>query len=288
MLSPTIKGLMILFGITFLWGTSFPVIKIVMYDTSPFLYTGFRALVSTTIIIPLLLISVSRNGLDKESVRSGIMVGLIYSFGIFLQGWGTAYTSASNSAFLTSTSVIIVLVLESIILRKLDIQILTTGILSVVGVYLLTDNYSKFSIGDLLVLISAFFWALQIIMISYLCFNNYTQFVCTMLLVPTIFLIFPILNGELIVISINKILWIAYLGVVVGLFASFGQVIGQRVVSASVSAVIYQMEPIFAYLLSYGFLGEILTMKKGIGALLILLASVYASYYRVKKDTREW
>lgn len=285
MRTSALRGIIILFTITFLWGTSFPVIKLIMDGLSPYVYTGLRALASSFAIIPMLLMSFRKRGVDRRSIIGGIMAGAMYSLGIFFQGWGTKYTSASNSAFLTSTSVVMVLMLESLMRRRVAKEVALAGAGAIAGVYILTSPGGDFSIGDFLVLISAIFWALQIMFISYFKFENYVQFVGTMLLVPAAFVALDVNDLSCADVSLEMLLWLAYLGIVVGVITSLGQVIGQRAVSASVSAIIYQLEPLFAYLLSYVFLGESFTVKKGIGALVILASSIYASYYRVKKDT---
>jgi len=286
-MSDAIKGILILFAITFLWGTSFPVIKIVVNDQSPFIYTGFRALFSSTVLVPILIFDFAKNGLDKNSIKAGILTGIMYSLGIFFQGWGTQYTSASNSAFLTSTSVIIVLVIETLLKKKFSKEVAMAGLGAVIGVYLLTDTSGDLTIGDLLVLVSALFWSLQILFISYLKFDNYNQFVSVMLLFPLVFLLSLLRKDYSASLALGSVIWLAYLGIVVGVLSSYGQVVGQRKVSASISVIIYQMEPLFAYALSYLFLGESYSLKKGLGAIIIFISCFYASYYKVKKESQE-
>jgi drug/metabolite transporter (DMT)-like permease len=286
-MSDAIKGILILFAITFLWGTSFPVIKIVVNDQSPFIYTGFRALFSSTVLVPILIFDFAKNGLDKNSIKAGILTGIMYSLGIFFQGWGTQYTSASNSAFLTSTSVIIVLVIETFLKKKFSKEVAMAGLGAVIGVYLLTDTSGDLTIGDLLVLVSALFWSLQILFISYLKFDNYNQFVSVMLLFPLVFLLSLLRKDYSASLALSSVVWLAYLGIVVGVLSSYGQVVGQRKVSASISVIIYQMEPLFAYALSYLFLGESYSLKKGLGAIIIFISCFYASYYKVKKESQE-
>jgi len=280
-----LKGVLLLFAITLLWGTSFPVIKVVMSGVSPYAYTGLRALVSTLALAPLLIVDVKNRGFDRQGLRFGLLSGVMYSFGIFFQGWGTAYTTASNSAFLTSTSVVMVIAIEALISRGLDWGVLAAGIGSVAGVYLISGGHSSISVGDALVLISAAFWACQILIVSYTRFSSYVQFAWATLATPSAFLM-PALKEGIPRVSLEEILWITYLGAVVGSLSTLGQVVGQRRVSASVSAVIYQMEPLFAYLLSYAFLGESFDAKRGMGAALILSSSLYASYLRVARGGR--
>jgi drug/metabolite transporter (DMT)-like permease len=285
-MNDAIKGILILFAITFLWGTSFPVIKIVVNDQSPFIYTGFRALFSSTVLVPILIFDFAKNGLDKNSIKAGILTGIMYSLGIFFQGWGTQYTSASSSAFLTSTSVIIVLVIETLLKKKFSKEVALAGLGAVIGVYLLTDTSGDLTIGDLLVLVSALFWSLQILFISYLKFDNYNQFVSVMLLFPLVFLLSLLRKDYSASLALSSVIWLAYLGIVVGVLSSYGQVVGQRKVSASISVIIYQMEPLFAYALSYLFLGESYSLKKGLGAIIIFMSCLHASYHKVKKESQ--
>lgn len=275
-------GVVLLLLATFLWGTSFPVIKILMYDVPPWTYTGVRSVFSLAVLLVLFLAELALGKpLDLDAWRGGILTGVAYAMGIMLQGWGTAFTTASNSAFLTSMSVIMVLAMEFALKKKLDARVLAAGLASVAGVYLMAGGGALvIGLGDALVLASALFWAVQIMLISYLKYSSYVQFV-TAMFIPSLGFLLPSL-GSAPTLDARELLWLAYLGAVVGAFSSFLQVAGQRRVSASLAAIIYQLEPVFASVLSYLFLSEVFTSRKTFGAAVILAATTYASLLRVK------
>jgi len=69
-------------------------------------------------------------------------------------------------------------------------------------------------------------------------------------------------------------LGLIYLGVCATAATMILQAAGQRVVSAPQTAVIFCMEPVFAAICSFIFLGERLAIRGYLGAGLILLAAI--------------
>ncbi|MEM2275815.1 MAG: EamA family transporter, partial [Thermoproteota archaeon] len=96
-------GPMLLILVSILWGTSFPLIKMVVSKISAGEYVALRFSLSIMLIMPYVFYSILKNKARlREAVRPGVVLGILYSGGIFLQGLGTGYTSASNSGFITS------------------------------------------------------------------------------------------------------------------------------------------------------------------------------------------
>ncbi len=70
---------------------------------------------------------------------------------------------------------------------------------------------------------------------------------------------------------------LVYLAVVCTVVVNALQLYGQRFTSNVEAAIIYLLEPVFAAILSYIFLGEVLTVNQVMGAALILLSMGAAS-----------
>ncbi|HIC99186.1 MAG TPA: DMT family transporter, partial [Pyrodictiaceae archaeon] len=144
------------------WGSSFPAIKIIVgsLELDPAAYTALRNLLTLAVVAPFVL------GKRLRFHVLLLLAGLSYALGTYLQGLGTAYTTASNSAFITSLHMVFVYAYETLKTRKLSPRTLATIVLAAVGVYLLVGGIERIRIGDIIVLISSVFWASQVILVS--------------------------------------------------------------------------------------------------------------------------
>ena len=86
------QGILALILTSLLWGTSFPMIKLIVSEISSFTYTWFRSLLAILILSPYVVFMFFKKNLDRKTVRGGLFAGLAYALGLWLQGWGTSYT----------------------------------------------------------------------------------------------------------------------------------------------------------------------------------------------------
>src|SRR2546429_1523579 len=94
---------LVLVGVTFVWGTSFIVIKNVLRDAPPLAFLSLRFFLAALLI----LLALPRRPPTPSFLRDGIVVGLLLGFGMSLQVIGQVDTTASNAAFLTGLSVVL-------------------------------------------------------------------------------------------------------------------------------------------------------------------------------------
>ena len=147
--TPTIlKADIYLLLITIIWGGSFVAVKAALDFSSPFLFLTMRFFLATAILFVLFGRKITQ--IDKATLKAGLFVGLLVGIGYGAQTLGLDYTSASKSAFITGTFVILVpifsIFFEKIIPRKL----LWVGVaFAITGLYLLTSpEGGEFNIGD--------------------------------------------------------------------------------------------------------------------------------------------
>ncbi|MEM0453042.1 MAG: DMT family transporter [Sulfolobales archaeon] len=270
-----LKGLVALLLTSLLWGTSFPAIKDVTSFVNEYTYTWVRSLIAIAGLVPYLIYR--RDRVSKSLIKGGIMAGLAYALGLWLQGWGTRYTSASNSAFITGLSVVFVHVYTGAVKGEYSYRLGITLILSLLGLYMLTNPSSGFNIGDFLVLLGSFMWAAQIILVGKysggdpLIFTLFEMVPALMFVVPDI--LFNGYGG----MDLRSFLIISYLAIVCSNMAFALQVYGQRYIVPAVAAVIFLVEPVSASFFSYIFLGEVMLLHQLIGAGMILVAMFVAS-----------
>jgi drug/metabolite transporter (DMT)-like permease len=281
-----LKGLVALILTSVLWGTSFPVIKTVMYYVNEYTYTWVRSLIAILGLTPYLLYTYYRGRFSVSTAKGGLLAGIAYALGLWLQGWGTKYTTASNSAFITGLSVIYVHIYSATVMRRYSIKLFLALILSISGLYLLTTPTTGFNLGDLLVLAGSFMWALQIILVDRYSGGDPLIFTLFEMTPALTFLIPDVVFYGTISVSINVLLMITYLAFVCSNAAFALQVFGQRYVSPAVTAIVFLLEPVVAAILSYVLLGEVFTSIKALGASLILTAMFLSStdkYLSIKK-----
>jgi len=275
-------GQAILILLTFIWGTTFPVMKIIVENIGFAYYVFLRFSIASIILAPYIFLRYKAKILFKD-MFPGIVLGILFLGGISFQGLGIEYTSASNAAFITGLSVVFVYLIEVAIGgEKVSIQLLLAVILSIIGLYLLSfkDMFTP-CIGDLIVLIGSFFWAFQIISVgryskkfdlSRLLFFEISSTALGSILLLS-FIKMPSLNNIL-----DMIPYILYLSIFCTIFTNMLQLYGQKLVSNVEAAIIYLMEPVFAYMLSFIMLGEQLSIRQFFGAFFIMLAMILSSY----------
>src|SRR5262252_2417734 len=91
---------------TFLWGSTFVVVKSSLDHSSVFLFVALRFTVAAA-IMALWRPQVFRS-LEKEQIFAGMRLGFFMFGGYAFQTAGLQYTSASNSGFVTGSSVVLV------------------------------------------------------------------------------------------------------------------------------------------------------------------------------------
>jgi drug/metabolite transporter (DMT)-like permease len=217
-----------------------------------------------------------------EQLKPGFILGILYFFGISLQGLGMEYTTASNAAFITGLSVVIVYVIEVVSGReKPSVKLAVAIVLSILGLYFLSfSGFEVPNLGDLIVLAGAFFWALQIIATGKYSRNSSLFY---LLLFESFFtaisatLIFPFVRVPSISSILEVLLPLIYLSFFCTIIANALQLYGQRLVSNTEAAIIYLLEPVIATLFSHITIGEQLEINQIVGAIAIILAMAVSS-----------
>ena len=273
--SSYVKGYASLLLLTLLWGSTFPFIKIAVVEVGYAHYVALRHVAAALALTP---IAVKAWRQLRGTWRPGAVLGALYFAGITLQGWGMEFTTASNAAFITSLSVVMVYLIEAARGRAVfKLSLASSVVLSVVGVYLLSFSVGRLEprLGDLIVLAGAFFWALQVIAV-----DAYTT---RHSLLSLLFLevAFTAVGGLALIVSAphpsaeslsRAMAPLLYLALVCTLATNALQLYGQRYVISVGAAVTYTLEPVFAALLSSLLLSEYMQPMQVAGAALIVLA----------------
>lgn len=277
--------LMMLF-VTFSWSSSYLLMKIALTGVDPFTLMCLRFTIAFVCVLPLLLKTIKI--CSKRTVAKGLLLGFMVYASLIGTIVGLKHTTASTAAFLGTTAVVLVPIIEGVWQRKMPPMLTILSIaLAFVGLVLFTvkDGLSL-DIGALYCLWGAFGYAVYIVVVGRMA-NEKDMFPATLMQFGAI-AIFSGLSAyifEMPHLPQTGMQWGAILGlaVICSAFCFVMQSIVQRYLSPSRTGLIFSMEPVFAAILAYFFLNEVMDGQGLIGALLIMIANVLKNIvYRIR------
>jgi len=287
----TLRADLALAGAAFLFGTTFLVMQDAVEDVEPIPFIVARFGIGAIVLLPLAVVR-ARAGIPARARttglwRDGALAATALAAGYVFQTTGLQYTTSSVSAFLTYLLVVFVPLLSAVVLRRPPRPATVGGVaLAVAGLYLLTEGAGiGFGRGEVLSVLCAVAFAAHILVLAEvvhrhdLVILNAVQFalVAAALAGPGL-----LLGGY----GFPASAWLAalYTGVVVNAVAFGLQLWGQRRVSASRTALVLMLEPVFAAGLGY-LDGERLGAAGAAGAALIL-AGILLSEFRAANPSQ--
>jgi len=261
--------------VALIWGLTFPVIKIALDNLSPFAFNTIRFTISSLLFLPFLKFL----NFDSNTIRNGIKIGFFVFLGYAFQTVGLNYTTATNAGFITSLYVVLTPIIAFMIYKvQFNLKDLISTLLAFSGLFLLT-GYSGFNIGDILILICAIAFAIEITMVSHYSKTNDPTTLAFMQILAVAVFSFPIslatttrfnLNHDV----INALIITAIFATVI---AKFMQNWLQKYTMPSDAAVIFSMEGVFAHVFAVLMLNESLTLCQYVGAFLVISAVIIIS-----------
>jgi len=271
----------------FLWGTSFPSIKIGLQYMTPFTFVFMRFLVASIIMFSFMLIT-KNTIFNFNKKRLIFLMGIINGVAYLLQYVGMVHTLAFASSLFVNLSVVWVALLSPLALKeRLERKKVVGVLLSLVGVVMMTTNLDFGSlgavdfIGNLLVISAGLLWAVFIIYNKPLV-EKTTNLIQSMtwILIFTMIPLLPIATFSMenvFTLSWDAWLAICYTAIVCWVLPYYFWLKGLKQISPVTSAIVLLTEIIVAVTISTIFIGEILTIISGIGAVIIILAILLVS-----------
>jgi drug/metabolite transporter (DMT)-like permease len=266
-----------------IWGFAFVAQRAGMEHIGPFLFNGLRFLLGSLSLIPLIIWLKHKNGNSTPSfsgklLKGGLAAGIVLYAAASLQQAGIVHTTAGKAGFITGLYVILVPLFGLFIGQKTGKNLWIGAIIAVCGLFLLTFS-GKLLIekGDMLVLLSAFFWAVHVQLINSLVKKlpalplSALQFaVCGILSLATSLVFETTIPG-----GVQK----AAIPLLYGGLLSVGvaytlQVVAQRHVHPAYASIILSFETVFAAIGGWLILNESLTPRNLTGCLLMLVGIV--------------
>lgn len=221
------------------------------------------------------------NKMNKVDLRIGLTAGLINFLGYQIQTIGLMYTTPAHNAFLTAIYVVIIPFIVWVFFHKRpEPKSYLAILICMIGMVYLTNLLGQgftIHIGDLLTIISAIFYALQIVYFGMTATDSDPWILSFMLGVCQggFGLIWSLLFEHNTYVTTD---WKAGLlpVVILGIISSFGaqtlQVVGQRFTDPTPAGIILMTESMFGSIFSVLFGFEHFTTNLLIGGSLIIIA----------------
>ncbi len=269
-----------LLAVALVWGATFVLVKQALADVSTLLFLTLRFSIAAVVLAVIF----NKQFRDKEfrasntsaSLLRGAFAGIFLFGGYVLQTAGLKFTSASKAGFITGLYVPLVPLIGGLINRKLPQLSELVGIaIASVGMFLLTVQRDIFEIGrgDLLVAGCAVAYAVHVVILGrFAPVSNIRVLTVAQIATGALLGAATFWWVEPVRIAWSPNVWIALAvtSLLATALAFFIQTWAQRWTSPTRTALIFAMEPVFAWVTSYLIAGEVLPRRAAMGAVLIL------------------
>lgn len=273
------KATLLAFTVPLAWGTSYIFMAYLMDGIPPVTIVALRTGIAFLVMFALFFPRVRRPGL--QTLKAGAICGGLLAAVFLCLLLGVRYTSASETGFLQSTTVIMVPVITAILRKRMPEGKIVVGVAVVTaGLLLLNGGVGQFSAGSGIMLFSAFVYAVHIVVsksfveqVDSVSLGIWQMFFACVYASAAAFLF------ETPALPQTGIQWGSLLGLTL-ICSAYGfvmQAYVQKFVSAETTGFMFSLEPVFTAVFAFVFLGERLDFVRYAGALLILLGVMCAN-----------
>ncbi len=272
----------------FLWGSAFVAQSIGADAVEPFTFSACRSWVGAAVLLAMSLIfrkqikipAEKKSVYRRDLVWGGLACGLAMTIAANLQQAGLSDTSAGKAGFITSLYVVLVPIFGLFCRRRATPIVWLSTLIALVGLYLLciTESFSIQS-SDLLILLCAIFFAVQILLIDRLPHINGMHLCCAQLIVVAVTSTILSLLFEHPAWQVVTMNWapILYCAVFSSAIAYTLQIVSQKGANPTVVTLLLSMESVFSVLCGWLILGDSLSWREGIGCILMFGAVTLAN-----------
>lgn len=263
----------VLIGITACWGSTFFLIHDLLDRIPAVDFLAVRFSIAGILLLLVAPKAVLR--LSPAARRQAVVLGGLYGVAQILQTLGLAHTPASVSGFITGMYVVATPLFAAVLLHnRITATTWLAVLLAAAGLAVLTLDGFSVGYGEALTFIAAMLYALHIVGLG--AWSNASDAlglsILQVVVVAVICLVASAPHG--IVLPDNRDDWLAvvYMAVFPAALALLGQTWAQAHLSATRTAIVMSMEPVFAAVFAVMFGGESPTLRMVAGGLMVLAA----------------
>ena len=278
-----------LLAVVVVWGGTFPLVKAALQDVSPLLFNAVRMTLATLVLLAINLRQLRHA--SRSQVLSGCVAGVLLGAGYQFQTVGLASTTATKSALITGMVVVFVPVVSLVPLvspRPSALSVSTSiagSLLAFAGLALLTiapatrvsGLLSGMNQGDMLTLLCAVAFAGHLLTLAKISpgipaatlATTQVGFAATLMILCLPF------SGNLRLHLTSRLVLAWLVTALLATAVAFTiQSWAQQHLPATHTAVLLSLEPVFALVAAWLFLGEHLSRRGAAGAGLMLAGLV--------------
>jgi drug/metabolite transporter (DMT)-like permease len=273
---PRYRAELALLVVSLIWGATFVVVKEALRDSSTILFLALRFTLASVALAAVFRPLPSRFATVKPILAGGGLAGVLLFGAYTFQTMGLRYTTPSKSAFLTGLFVVMVPLFGAPIARKLPgpFEILGVAVATVgMALMTLTGASLRIEVGDLLTLCCAATYAFHLLLIGHLAPKLGFQALALTQVATAALLALATFWW----VETPRVRWtpgllaaVAITGLLATAFAFAVQTWAQQHTTPMRTAIIFALEPVFAWLTSFVVAGEMLSRRAAFGAVLIL------------------
>ena len=281
---------MLLFA-TLIWGSAFVAQSVGMDHLGPMSFQAVRSLLAVA-AMAVLVFCADRDKAryfvqwkNKNLWKTGLLCGLALFAAQSLQQMGLQYTEPGKAGFITAMYIVLVPVFGLFLGRRCGWQIWFSVALAVAGLYLLSCvGVARINLGDVMILVSAGAFAVQILLIDYLAQEldglrlNGIQFLVVMVLSSLVAALTETATWQAIIDCAVPLL---FAGILSSGVAFSLQILGQQHLPPEPASLIMSLESVFAVLAGWVILGQTLRPIEALGCCLVF-AGVILCQIKVK------
>ena len=277
----TPKGIILLLITAIVWGSSFVAQEIGMKSIDAFTFTGIRTTLGAIALLPIVLIINKGLDLRKSTLKMGLILGIVFSIAQNFQQFAFYYSTSGKIAFITAFYMFFVPLFSVFLGKKIRLLTWLAILMGLFGLFLLCINPSdltKINLGDVLALICAVFYAVQIMLIDKFTENDISgvQLSFMQFTVAAVISIIAMFIFEHPVIADIKTAApsLLYSGIMSCGVAYTFQIIGQKHANPVVASLLMCMESVFAVIAAALVLHQGMSLREGAGCVIMFAAIV--------------
>lgn len=287
-MSKTLRASLCALLAAFFWGSTFVAQDMAAESIGPFTYTASRSWIGALLLLVLSLLFRKKTAIPAEHkatyrrdlLLGGLACGAAMTIAANLQQAGIGDTDAGKAGFITSLYVVLVPIFGLFCRRRASgIVWISTGI-ALIGLYLLCVTEAlTIQFSDLLILLCAVFFAIQILLIDRLPHIHGMHLCCVQLFVvaavsTVLALLFETPTMTLIIKAWGPIL---YSAVFSSALAYTLQIVAQKDSNPTVITLLLCLESVFAVLCDLVVLHNVPTVRESVGCVLMFAAVILAN-----------
>lgn len=269
---------MLLVGITAIWGLTFVMVRSAIATVPPFEFLALRFALASLILLPW---AITRRTALRRALLPSLGVSAALTVGYIFQTLGLQEIGATQSGFITGMFVVFTPVLAVAFTKKRPAPMSIAAVLiATVGMYLLSGRSGvEFRYGSILTLACAVAFAAHIVALGHVTSKQDTYVLTFLQMAFAALTCTALWLGTEHTVTPASDVWFA-IAVTGGLASALAFLVmtwAQKALSATSTALILTMEPVFAGLAGFVFLRETLGVIGWLGAGLILASMLMES-----------